>query len=187
LKRTKITTNKSLSFALLFYCRILKPTASLVLYRKWFILPIFSFVLITTLKVNIRITVKLNFELVSFQQIISLYNKYSVWFYYFFPRPFKTNIVSIQTSLDTAPYPKFKSLKPTASLKMNYITNIFFSSYYSIENENKKYWEIKYWTFDLTTIKINYISNIQFEFYLYFPRLFKIHLVFSKAQWRSRF
>ena len=53
-------TNKSLDSA------SLKSTASLMLYWKQIILQIFSFILITTLQINIKITTELNFELRSF-------------------------------------------------------------------------------------------------------------------------
>ena len=66
LERTKIATTKSLGFASHSDYKIPDPIASLMLYWKRIIQQIFSFVLITTLKINIKITVKLNFELTRF-------------------------------------------------------------------------------------------------------------------------
>jgi hypothetical protein len=71
LKRTKITTNKSMSTASFPNCKSLKPTTSLALYWKWIILQVFSYILVTTLKNEI--TLKLNFEMMCFSAADSLF------------------------------------------------------------------------------------------------------------------
>ena len=73
MKRTKISTKKSLGFASVFPCKSLKPTLSFTLYWKLTILKIFSFVLITKSEIKIQITVKFNFELGIHQQLILIY------------------------------------------------------------------------------------------------------------------
>ena len=112
--QNKISKNRRV-----FHYKRLNSTVSLTLCWKWIILQIFPFVLITNLKINIKVTSKIKFwsdELLAIKIVI--YQICSLILLVLSKTVRDKYSFTINKSFYSAPFPSCRSLKPTTSLML---------------------------------------------------------------------